>query len=739
VFRYLRETLGERPELVRLYEWNFDVPPNYLESEYGGPNLVEWAENEGGLENIPLEQRVEMIAAIARAVALAHGAGVLHKDLKPANVLVTPEFEGGKRVKLVDFGSASLIEPERLKALGISNPSMTETSSLRAGTLTGTLIYLAPEVLCGERPTAGSDVYALGVMLYQIVIGDFGKPLAPGWESGVEDPLVREDIAAAVCGERGRRLATATELAQRLESLEDRRHEREQQEEVRKLEETKAQRRAAARARRPWVLVTGLALLALIVAVYFARKSPAQAAPVRSVAVLPFQNMGKTSDLDYLSFALSDETATALSYARGLSVRPFRTTSKYSGAAVDPVKAGTELGVAKVVTGHYVQANDQMQVTIEALDVESDSVVWRETVDVAPANNLVEIQRLVNDAVRAGLAPALAPGVATAAGATRPKSSEAYEEFLRTISMASDQGPNQQAIDTLEKAAAVDPNYAPAWQALASRYYNQARYSGNGTMSLDRAQAAAKQALALDPDYVDAGEMSTVILVEQGETAKAYANAAAMVKRRPDSAEAHFALSYVLRYAGLLDEAAQQCEAARSMDPHNARWRSCVAVFEQTADYRKALDFIGLDNPRSEWTRTHLIQNYVRQGKPEAAAGVEAVTGSAWASFNLLQVCAEKRPKAEMDAMASKVHAVDDPELNYAASAHLAYCGKTAEAVPLLRLSIERNHCGYPAMEHDPLLANVRTLPEYGELRQAGVACQQVFLKEKRNSDAAMR
>src|SRR5439155_22745420 len=116
VSRFLRESLGERPELVRLLEWNFDTHPCFLESEYGGPNFAEWAESQGGLARIPLRVRLDLLADVARAVASAHAAGVLHKDLKPSNILVKPAAHGGWLTKVADFGSASLVEPSRLTA-----------------------------------------------------------------------------------------------------------------------------------------------------------------------------------------------------------------------------------------------------------------------------------------------------------------------------------------------------------------------------------------------------------------------------------------------------------------------------------------------------------------------------------------------------------------------------------------------------------------------------------------------
>jgi eukaryotic-like serine/threonine-protein kinase len=267
VSRLLRESLGDRPDFVRVLEWNFDSPPFFLESEYGGANLAEWAEHEGGLAKIARASRVYMMAEIARAVAAAHEIGVLHKDLKPANILVAHEPESDAnttpaswQVKIADFGSGALADPARLAALGITNLGFTQTATADA-ILTGTLTYIAPEVLAGHTPTISSDVYSLGVILYQLIAGDFRKPLLPGWEADIDDPILQRDIAEAACGDPQRRLKTAAELAERLSNLANRRIELDKVMLAERRAQLAEQELSASRARRPWI---ALALAALV-------------------------------------------------------------------------------------------------------------------------------------------------------------------------------------------------------------------------------------------------------------------------------------------------------------------------------------------------------------------------------------------------------------------------------------------------------------------------------------------
>jgi len=211
--RILMGSLGQRPDLARVLEWNFDANPMFIESSFGGDDLIKWADREGGLAAVPLARRLAVVAAAARTIAAAHSVGVLHKDIKPGNLLID---ETGQ-VRLVDFGSGRLLDEARLTNLNVSGIGLTQTGPLSSDSRTGTFGYLAPELLQGAAPTIQSDVYALGVLLFQMVVGDFARQPNAGWEADVADPLLRADIAAAADGRPERRLASAAALAERLE------------------------------------------------------------------------------------------------------------------------------------------------------------------------------------------------------------------------------------------------------------------------------------------------------------------------------------------------------------------------------------------------------------------------------------------------------------------------------------------------------------------------------------------
>ena len=264
LYRVLVESLGERDDLTRILDWNFETPPFFLECEYGGRDLKAWATDH--LAALSVDARLALFLQIADAVAAAHSVGVLHKDLKPANVLVAPRSPAanglGWQVRITDFGSGRLLDPARLAELGITQLGLTVTQNIGSDSSIGTPLYLAPELLAGLAPTVQSDLFALGLMLYQLIVGDLQRPMASGWEQDVPDALIREDIAAATDGTPARRLANVAELTERLRTREARRAERSRLLDI-EARATAAERLLErAQARRPWVMAAATVLVA---------------------------------------------------------------------------------------------------------------------------------------------------------------------------------------------------------------------------------------------------------------------------------------------------------------------------------------------------------------------------------------------------------------------------------------------------------------------------------------------
>ena len=232
------------PSIVEVYDvTEGQRPPYYLEMEYvEGPSFAQW------LATAPsLGQRLEVIAQVADALDTVHAAAILHRDIKPANILLTHREDGSLRAKLTDFGLGSVEDAELLRSLCVS----------RVEGVSGTWDYIAPELRHGGSPSAQSDIYSLGLTLYQIVVGDLDRPLTADWESYVPDCVLRDDIRRCVSQLPADRWPAAAELAQALRSHDQRVREQE-------IEgDRQRQRIRMRRLRRAAMAASAIALLAI--------------------------------------------------------------------------------------------------------------------------------------------------------------------------------------------------------------------------------------------------------------------------------------------------------------------------------------------------------------------------------------------------------------------------------------------------------------------------------------------
>ena len=255
----LRQTLGERPDILPVLGSELTHAPYFIEAPYiSGGDLKSWVSARGGPETIDVSQRLELVAQVADVLAAAHAVGVLHRDVKPSNILID-DLGAQPRVVLGDFGIGGLLDLGTQPQDGeppVTAPNDTarqgsepedigfEDTVIRldvTAAQAGTVMYMPPERLAGRPASLQSDIYAVGVLLYQLVIGDLSRPLTPDWPAGVDDAVLKDDLSAMLAGDPARRLADATEVARRLRTIEARRAER---------EAAAKEEAAAARARR---------------------------------------------------------------------------------------------------------------------------------------------------------------------------------------------------------------------------------------------------------------------------------------------------------------------------------------------------------------------------------------------------------------------------------------------------------------------------------------------------------
>jgi eukaryotic-like serine/threonine-protein kinase len=677
-----------------------------------------------GTAGLPSDQLFRYGEQIADALAHAHARGIVHRDLKGANVLVAVD----DRIKVLDFGLAA-----RWGA-NIDDATRSAGSLDSPGVVAGTLPYMAPEALRGEGADPRSDVWSLGVLLYEMASGR--RPFLGGTGVDLTSSILR-DAAPPLPAQVGPGLAAV--IRQCLEK-----------EPARRFDDG-AQLRTALRAvhgaaslpparansttRRPTTAVAAAGLVAAaILGVMVARggwgRPPGRpsAGDIRSLAVLPLENLSGDASQNYLADGLTEELITRLSKLPNLSVIA-RTTvlqQKRSGATVDEI--ARTLGVQAFVEGSVVREHDRVRVTARLLDPAGGRTIWSERYDRVLAD-VAAIEGDIASAIGGAIRSSVTPEERRRVSSAPPTDSQAYDLYLRGRFHAGRESPEEiaQAIDFLERAVAADPTFAAAHAELARAYGQRLFYVAPGDRAVqERAFVEIERGLALDPD-LDAAHLARGLLLWQPWNHFPHDRAIASFRRaialNPNSDEAHHQLGLVYLHVGLLDEAKREIDEAVRLNPANtlAHFREGVIAL-YGGNYSQAAEIFKGTPPNFQppLRAFQLADSFFHLGrKDEARATVESYLeanpediGGLNTAFSAL-LAADAGNLGRLDPLVQKAQENGRGfghfhHTAFTISRAFALAGRPADAVKWLQQAADDGYPCYPAFENDSALNRIR-------------------------------
>ena len=525
-------------------------------------------------EKMNLRTALEIAVQVASALTAAHEAGVVHRDIKPENIMLRPDGY----VKVLDFGIAKLTEEGPAR----EHHELATTSGLqtRPGLVLGTGRYMSPEQARGQKVDARSDIWSLGVVLYEMVVGIppflgetpsdciasiLTKELPP--LSGVlpDVPLKLEEILQkALRKDRDERYQTAGELLGDLHTLKG------------ELELAGPARagvivRQIKRHKRGVLLMLAAAILAagaFAYAFFFVASPPPNE---KSIAVLPFENLSEEKSSAYFADGIQDEILTRLSKIADLKVISRTSTQRYKHTSQSPSQIAHQLGVANLLEGSVQKTNDQVRVNVQLITAANDTHLWAETYD----RELTDIFVVESDIATtiAKTLQARLTGAEEAAIAKRPTANrEVYElclkgRFFWNKRTAADL---RKAIEYFNQALDKDPSYAPAYAGLTDAYLILSQYgAASPADSFPQAIAAAKKAIELDDTLAEAHTSLACSLAyydfDFEQSVKEFERA---IELDPNYATAHHWLSNgVLSALGRFERAITEGKRAVELDP----------------------------------------------------------------------------------------------------------------------------------------------------------------------------
>jgi serine/threonine-protein kinase len=560
---------------------------------------------------------------IADGLAAAHEKGIVHRDIKPENIMIRKDGFA----QIMDFGLAKLRGVSRLT---------------KEGSTVGTAGYMSPEQVQGQEADHRSDIFSLGVLLYELFTGqlpfkgvhetallyEIVNVDAPPMSSVKPeiDPLLDAVVLECLEKDPNERTQSVKQVSIDLKRLKlgssGKRIARTS------LHDVNVQRPSRSRLRLVKIVsLIALLLIAVSVVLYF-YFSKQHGEAIESLAVLPFVNASADSSMEYLSDGITESLINALSQLPKLKVMSRNSVFRFKGDIADPQSAGKKLGVRAVLLGRVLQRGDNLTISTELIDASDNTHLWGEQYIRKSADILVvqeEITREISQKLRLRLADKEGEHIAKAA----TENTEAYQLYLKGRyhwNKRSTEGLRT-AINFFKQAVEADSNYALAYSGMADAYAVLA-WVEYGVISprdaYPRAKAAAQKAVALEPDRAEAyASLAFATLMYDHDAVSAEQNFKRCLELNPSYATAHQWYAELLMSTGRSNESIEKMKHAMALDPlsliitRDVGWMLYLARrYDEAAEYcRKSLDL----DPNF-WRGHHMLgQIYLQQGNIEQA------------------------------------------------------------------------------------------------------------------------